>query len=398
HRCVRPCPVDIDFGEVTIKMRNFLRKQGKKKFRIGTAAGMAFLSVRDPSVIKMMRALMLRTGYRAQRLAWRAAASCGIGRGQTRRPPATASAAKVHEQVIHFINKPLPAHLPRRTGRALLGIEDDKTIAVIRNPKAAEDAETVFYFPGCGSERLFSQIGLAVQAMLYHLGVTVVLPPGYLCCGYPQNAGGSADVAARITAENRVLFHRVANTLNYLDIKTVLASCGTCMDQLTQYNFGDIFSGCRLLDIHEYLREKGVRLEANDARSYLYHEPCHNPMKVYDGTQTAQTLLGAPVRLSDRCCGESGTFAVSRPDIATQVRFRKSAQLAQDLAASADARPHKILTTCPSCLQGLARYAPETGLQADYIVTEMARAILGQNWLDDYVRQATSGGIERILL
>ena len=398
HRCVRPCPVDIDFGEVTIKMRNFLRKQGKKKFRIGTAAGMAFLSVRDPSVIKMMRALMLRTGYRAQRLAWRAAASCGIGRGQTRRPPATASAAKVHEQVIHFINKPLPAHLPRRTGRALLGIEDDKTIAVIRNPKAAEDAETVFYFPGCGSERLFSQIGLAVQAMLYHLGVTVVLPPGYLCCGYPQNAGGSADVAARITAENRVLFHRVANTLNYLDIKTVLASCGTCMDQLTQYNFGDIFSGCRLLDIHEYLREKGVRLEANDARSYLYHEPCHNPMKVHNGTQTAQTLLGAPVRLSDRCCGESGTFAVSRPDIATQVRFRKSAQLAQDLAASADARPHKILTTCPSCLQGLARYAPETGLQADYIVTEMARAILGQNWLDDYVRQATSGGIERILL
>ena len=398
HRCVRPCPVDIDFGEVTIKMRNFLRKQGKKKFRIGTAAGMAFLSVRDPSVIKMMRALMLRTGYRAQRLAWRAAASCGIGRGQTRRPPATASAPKVHEQVIHFINKPLPAHLPRRTGRALLGIEDDKTIAVIRNPKAAEDAETVFYFPGCGSERLFSQIGLAVQAMLYHLGVTVVLPPGYLCCGYPQNAGGSADVAARITAENRVLFHRVANTLNYLDIKTVLASCGTCMDQLTQYNFGDIFSGCRLLDIHEYLREKGVRLEANDARSYLYHEPCHNPMKVHNGTQTAQALLGAPVRLSDRCCGESGTFAVSRPDIATQVRFRKSAQLAQDLAASADARPHKILTTCPSCLQGLARYAPETGLQADYIVTEMARAILGQNWLDDYVRQATSGGIERILL
>ena len=304
----------------------------------------------------------------------------------------------MHEQVIHFINKPLPAHLPRRTGRALLGIEDDKTIAVIRNPKAAEDAESVFYFPGCGSERLFSQIALAVQAMLYHLGVTIVLPPGYLCCGYPQNASGAADVAARITAENRVLFHRVANTLNYLDIKTVLASCGTCMDQLTQYNFGDIFSGCRLLDIHEYLLEKGVRLQASDARSYLYHEPCHNPMKVHNGVQTAQTLLGAPVRLSDRCCGESGTFAVSRPDIATQVRFRKSAQLAQDLAAQADARPHKILTTCPSCLQGMARYAPETGLQADYIVTEMARAILGQNWLDDYVRQATADGIERILL
>ncbi len=33
------------------------------------------------------------------------------------------------------------------------------------------------------------------------------------------------------------LFHRVANTLNYLDIKTVVVSCGTCMDQLLKYEF-----------------------------------------------------------------------------------------------------------------------------------------------------------------
>ena len=55
---------------------------------------------------------------------------------------------------------------------------------------------------------------------------------GYLCCGYPQNATGNADKGQAITTENRVLFHRVANTLNYLDIKTVIVSCGTCMDQL----------------------------------------------------------------------------------------------------------------------------------------------------------------------
>jgi hypothetical protein len=38
-----------------------------------------------------------------------------------------------------------------------------------------------------------------------------------------------------------VLFHCVANTLNYLDIKTVIVSCGTCMDQLMKYEFGRIF-------------------------------------------------------------------------------------------------------------------------------------------------------------
>ena len=40
------------------------------------------------------------------------------------------------------------------------------------------ESEAVFYFPGCGSERLFSQVGLATQAMLWHVGVQTVLPPG----------------------------------------------------------------------------------------------------------------------------------------------------------------------------------------------------------------------------
>ena len=62
-----------------------------------------------------------------------------------------------------------------------------------------------------------------------------------------------------------MLFHRVANTLNYLDIKTVIVSCGTCMDQLQKYEFDKIFPGCRLLDIHEYLLEKGVRWKASPA-------------------------------------------------------------------------------------------------------------------------------------
>ena len=95
-------------------------------------------------------------------------------------------------------------------------------IPIIRDPaKLNDDSDAVFYFPGCGSERLFSQVGLATQAMLYHVGAQCVLPPGYLCCGYPQTAAGNQDKGQRIITDNRVLFHRVANTLNYLDIRTV---------------------------------------------------------------------------------------------------------------------------------------------------------------------------------
>ncbi|MBA3998596.1 MAG: FAD-linked oxidase [Candidatus Accumulibacter sp.] len=402
HKCEKPCPVDIDFGDVSIKMRNLLRNQGKKSFNPGKAAAMAFLTAKDPATIKLIRKGMIEWGYKAQRLGYRVAKSFGLIQGQTKAPPATLGKAPIKAQVIHFINKPMPGGLPKRTSRALLDIEDDKVVPVIRDPqKFKEESDAVFYFPGCGSERLFSQVGLATQAMLYELGTATVLPPGYLCCGYPQTAAGEDAAGQKITTDNRVLFHRVANTLNYLDIKTVIVSCGTCMDQLQKYQFEKIFPGCRLLDIHEYLIEKGVRLQGVEGVRYMYHEPCHAPMKTMSGIKVANELMGQPVDLSDRCCGESGTLAVSRPDVSTQVRFRKQEEIekgAAKLRADGFAGDLKVLTSCPSCLQGLSRYNDDGGTQADYIVVEMAKYLLGADWMEKYVQKANNGGIERVLL
>jgi Fe-S oxidoreductase len=353
---------------------------------------------------------MIEWGFKAQRFAHRTAKMLGLIQDQLRHPPATLGAPTLKQQVIHFINKPMPGGLPKRTARALLDVEDDKVIPIIRDPKKnGDEGDAVFYFPGCGSERLFSQVGLATQAMLYHVGATTVLPPGYLCCGYPQNASGDAAAAQRIVTDNRVLFHRVANTLNYLDIRTVIVSCGTCIDQLQKYEFSRIFPGCRLLDIHEYLLEKGVRLDGIAGTRYMYHEPCHTPMKTIAGVKAATQLLGQRVDLSDRCCGESGTLAVTRPDVSTQVRFRKEGEvvrgaeilrsdIAADGSASRFAGEVKLLTSCPSCLQGLSRYVDDADVKADYIVVEIARRLLGEDWMSDYVASANSGGIERVLL
>jgi len=249
-------------------------------------------------------------------------------------------------------------------------------------------------------------VGLATQAMLWHAGVQTVLPPGYLCCGYPQRGAGQFDRAEKIITDNRVLFHRVANTLNYLDIKTVVVSCGTCYDQLQGYNFEEIFPGCRIVDIHEYLLEKGITLDGAQAGGYLYHDPCHSPMKQQDPLKTVRSLVGSEVLKSDRCCGESGTLGVTRPDISTQVRFRKEEELRRNEATlraqTGEAQGNlKILTSCPSCLQGLSRYGNDLQnglLEADYIVVEMARHILGEQWLPEYVTRANAGGIERVLV
>jgi FAD/FMN-containing dehydrogenase/Fe-S oxidoreductase len=406
HKCLSPCPVDIDFGEVSMNMRNLLGKMGKKSFRPGNKLAMTFLNATNPETIKLLRLGMVDVGFKVQRFANDLLR--GLANKQTAAPRSTVGTAPIKEQVIHFINKKMPGGLPKKTARALLDIEDKDYVPIIRDPKTTTaETEAVFYFPGCGSERLFSQVGLATQAMLWHAGVQTVLPPGYLCCGYPQRGSGQFDKADKIITDNRVLFHRVANTLNYLDIKTVVVSCGTCYDQLQGYKFEDIFPGCRIIDIHEYLLEKGITLGAASAGGYLYHDPCHTPMKLQEPMKTVKALVGPNVIESKRCCGESGTLGVTRPDISTQVRFRKEEELRKDEAALratgavAEKGPMKILTSCPSCLQGLSRYTGDLNnglLEADYIVVEMANQILGPDWLPEYVERANEGGIERVLV
>lgn len=429
HKCVTPCPVKIDFGDVTMNMRNLLRKMGKKKFNAGNAAGMFFLNATNPQTINLAREVMMGVGYKAQRLGNDVLKK--FVKKQTAHPPASTGKPAVVEQVIHFVNKKMPGNLPKKTARALLDIEDNKIVPIIRNPKATSvDSEAVFYFPGCGSERLFSQVGLATQAMLWEAGVQTVLPPGYLCCGYPQRGSGQFDKAEKIVTDNRVLFHRVANTLNYLDIKTVVVSCGTCYDQLAGYEFDKIFPGCRIIDIHEFLLEKGIKLDGVTGTRYMYHDPCHTPIKTMDPVKLVNELMGSEkdgykIEKNDRCCGESGTLAVTRPDISTQVRFRKEEEIRkgaaklrnipvvatgisgangvqpatqQEAGGQGSTQDVKILTSCPSCLQGLSRYNEDANIEADYIVVEIARHVLGENWMADYVQKANNGGIERVLV
>ena len=405
HKCLTPCPVDIDFGDVSVRMRNLLKSFGKKRTNISTRASMAYLNATDPRTVNLMYQTLLKWGFRGQNLAYRWAKRFKLT-PQKSLPAATTGKLTTRTQIVNFVSKPLPSRLPKQTLRQLLTLEDDKHVPILRDPKkVSEQSDAVFYFPGCGSERLFSQIGMATLAMLHEVGTQTVLPPGYLCCGYPQTSGGDAKKGQQISVNNQVLFHRLANTLNYMDIKTVIVSCGTCMDQLQKYRFQQIFPGCRLLDIHEYLMEKGITLAStsNGGTQYLYHDPCHSPMKTYAPIKVASTLMGKDVLNSDRCCGEAGTFAVSRPDIATQLRFRKQEQLHSGIAQltgspTVKAGNVKILTSCPACQQGLSRYADDTGLETDYIVVELAKGLFGEDWQQQFIAKIRQGGIERVLL
>jgi len=126
-------------------------------------------------------------------------------------------------------------------------------------------------------------------------------------------------------------------------------------------------------------------------------------MKTHAPLSVASTLMGANVLASDRCCGEAGTFAISRPDIATQVRFRKQEELHSGIkqltgSDKVTAGNVKMLTSCPACQQGLSRYADDTGLETDYIVVELAKGLLGENWQQQFISSIKQGGIEKVLL
>jgi len=402
HKCLNPCPVNIDFGDVSIAMRTLLTNNKHRRTSLGSIMAIWFLNLQDPTLIKLARIFMLDLGFKSIRWLRLALKSFGLAPKRKEQSRATTGKPIIKQQVINFVRNPVQANVPSKTMRQLLSADDSQMVPIIRNPEIPqEQRDSVFYFPGCGSERLFSQVGLATLAMLYETGARTILPPGYLCCGYPQIAAGKQDMGQQITTQNRVLFHRVANTLNYLDIKTVIVSCGTCLDQLEKYQFEKIFPGSRIMDIHEYLLEKGMKLDTTSATKYIYHDPCHTPIKQMIPIEVASELMQQPVELTSRCCSESGTLATSRPDIAHQLFTRKLETMEQakvTVQESDDNAEVKCLTSCPACQQGLSRYEKLTDIKTDYIVVEMAEQKYGKQWLDSFLAKASNGGMEKVLL
>ncbi|MDX8395690.1 MAG: DUF3400 domain-containing protein, partial [Mariprofundaceae bacterium] len=395
HKCESPCPVNIDFGEVTERMRALLKDKGQARFNLGSKLALAFLMLKHPDAVHMMREVVIRWGYAGQRVLHFLGKRFGLVQ---KKPAAKRNLNGIKAQAINFIERPLPS-ISFSTARQKLGIEsrDKNMIPILRNPEKS-NGRAVFYFPGCGSERLFSQVGLATQAMLYELGVNVVLPPSYLCCGYPSTASGDYKNGDKATYDNRVLFHRLKNALSYLDFEAVVVSCGTCFDQLERYQLEQVFPDAPLIDIHEYLVAQGVKSDQITGEQYVYHEPCHTPLKRHGSESVIQSLLGAESKESANCCGEAGTLAVASPEIAGKIRARKEEEMARVKATLIEDKPAKILTSCPSCLQGLSRIEGETEIKADYIVVELARQLYGDQWEDEFVKRIKQGGIERVLM
>jgi D-lactate dehydrogenase (cytochrome) len=359
HRCVKPCPVDIDTGDVTILEREILAQHEVGKKPLVTRMTLNYLADRGDFTNAVFRTSVLRLGGVAQRLGSKVAHTVLPESSplwntfpivQLKRPLAPASSDELFDV--------LPECGPHQS-----------LVLYPANPTGS----TVFYFPGCGSERLFSQVGKAALWLLGRVGVTVVLPPPRLCCGYPHRAN-AADNAGSIELRDTVLLSQIRRMMSHLTFDACVVSCGTCKDALQHMEATAIFD-TTVQDVAAFVRAAGLTVPAGG--DYLYHAPCHDSLDGAGVKLIAGT--GSTVTAVPHCCSEAGTLALSRPDISGAMRERKR----EALNEAVDGKPRTILTNCPSCLQGLHRNAVLTGATPRHLAVELAERAGGKEWEQD---------------
>lgn len=381
HNCYKPCPVNIDFGEVTLAIRNLLHDRKRSEPKFITNFVLFYLRRKGYYFNKIFRIILLKFGYSMQRFAY-----------LLNKPVNKVSAIAAPK-----INGILQSRLPKSgapTLRELLKLKGTNTFFAFHNPEK-EIVKSVVYFPGCGSERMFPEISMAVIALLYNAGVRVVIPPEFLCCGYPLLANGRQKDAENKSYENRVIFHRMSDIVSYMDITDVIVSCGTCYEMLSKYNIENIFPDSKITDINEFIAREGLYKKIQKEAIY-YHDPCHSPIKSLGVNKTFDNILGKKPVTVPNCCGEGGTMSLSTPAISNSLRSRKSYNI-----YSALERKEKVtvLTTCPSCVQGLSKINGRSGVTGKALSVYIAETFLGKNWkrkaLSDIRKKE---GIERIIL
>ena len=360
HKCQPPCPVDIDSGAVSLLERRILTAHRQRRTPPATRAALAYLDCRSPALNAVLRPTALWAGSRLQRAgAWLfkhlPQAGSRDGAGLLHAPMPAVPAGTLFDR------------LPACGGEQAVVIEPETPVG-----------GTVFYFPGCGSERLYAKVGLAAAYILLRAGLRVILPPPFLCCGFPSQVNAKTDMHRRQALRTAVTLNRIRESLGHLRIDAVAVSCGTCREALAAMDTAAIF-GCPVADVSRLSLEHG--LAAGIPSPVFYHAPCHDSLD--GGAASLLTGLGAAVTPVPHCCGEAGTLVLSRPDIAAAMRSRKARALRAAFEGTGPGRV--MLTNCPACLSGLGR-SEAPGFEARHLAEELAAGIGGEAWRGEVLR------------
>ncbi|HUX40129.1 MAG TPA: DUF3683 domain-containing protein [Rectinemataceae bacterium] len=369
HKCQKPCPVEIDTGEVSLLEREILKARGLKRTSPATRASLAFLAKGDDKVFQAgFRFLVLGAGMRGQRLASRLAMAVAPLKARRETMPVALLASPMPKAK----GLPLQLSLPRHGERQAFFVAPPRAAGRIEGDDADRN-RTVFYFPGCGSERLHGAIGRASLYILLKSGAQVVLPPTGMCCSYPFAVNGRAGERRGIELRNAIVFGQIRDMFAHLEFDAVVLSCGTCKESLGSMDVRRVF-GAPLKDVSAWALEEGLEL-GQGLGNVMYHKPCHDSLDG-EGGKLIAAAKGVATSIP-HCCGEAGTLALSRPDISVHLHDRK----AEAIAAARRKKPElkTLIANCPSCIQGLGRHEGQD-LEVKHLAVALAEAAGGTAW------------------
>lgn len=393
HRCLVKCPVNIDSGKISIKEREILKNMKFNGTALSTRMALKYLGTRNETLNQVLRPALMGGGAFLQRTGSKITPFFSFIRPLKKTRP------------FQLLRSPMP--IP---GNVTLGYYLPKTLknqAILLEPEGMA-VSTVFYFPGCGSERIFSRISMASIFLLLSNNHRVVLPPPYLCCGYPLKVNARKKEFGKIFLENIIILTQIRDMFHDLEFEACIVSCGTCMESLEELGASKVFD-CGIKDISGYILENSNKTNLNTNQDIpwdlpcFYHAPCHDSLK-----EKAMPLLlgqGMDVQAVPHCCSEAGTLAISRPDISHAMLSRKQKAVkeavqgqgsgpgirsgtgAGSFPGAGQGRKRKILTNCPSCVQGLGRQAD---LLPVHLAEELALLTGGKDWVQKFKNLVSS--------
>jgi len=227
----------------------------------------------------------------------------------------------------------------------------------------------VGYYPGCLTNALYPNLGLAVIKVLQHHGCEVIIPTETVCCGLPHKAGGEQGEYIRLARKNIEFFSQQ-------DVDYIVTNCGTCTRAFKEYL--DIFKDdpqmmakARLFveksrDIMDFLSDvTGLNVGSKSLGGIrvTYHDSCHLNRGLKVSKQPRKLLTSLPgvnfveMPRASWCCGGAGSFSFKHPGTAKKILQQKMGDLQSTEA--------EILTAgCQGCLMQLSYGTREFGIES----------------------------------
>jgi len=207
---------------------------------------------------------------------------------------------------------------------ALLGKPALQALAV-SYPASVTKRGRVALFTGCIAEHFDRETLLAAIKLLNAIGYEVLVPPQQGCCGAIHQHNGQS--AAGLIDNNIAVF-------NALEVDAVLHTATGCGVMLSEYQNDDEAGQQfrqRLCGISDFLLEHwpdDLQLTPSKLKVAV-HEPCSqrnvlkNQQAVYALLQKIPGLSIAALADNHICCGAGGSYMLTHPDNAGQLRALK---------------------------------------------------------------------------